>query len=108
MVAKARRKRILKKKSVTAQYLNGEKEIPCPHARRPGKPKQFIEMIGASGNNLQECQREIPARHIYLRDRRIGFGQIDLDHRHALPRRFSKILMKSQRATPALQTDQGL
>jgi excinuclease ABC subunit A len=48
------------KKSVTAAYMNGTKEIPIPKARRKGKAKQCIEVIGASGNNLQNVSAKIP------------------------------------------------
>ncbi len=48
------------KNSVTAQYMRGEREIPVPHKRRKGKPKQFIEVIGASGNNLKNVSAKIP------------------------------------------------
>jgi excinuclease ABC subunit A len=48
------------KKSVTAAYMNGTREIPIPKARRKGKAKQFIEVIGATGNNLQNVSAKIP------------------------------------------------
>jgi excinuclease ABC subunit A len=48
------------KDSLTAQYLTGKKEIPIPAKRRPGKSKQFIEVIGATGNNLKNISAKIP------------------------------------------------
>ena len=61
VVAEGTLKELLKsRKSLTAQYLNGEREISVPHTRRPGKSKQFIEVIGASGNNLQNVSAKIP------------------------------------------------
>ncbi|MGQ0528158.1 MAG: excinuclease ABC subunit UvrA [Alphaproteobacteria bacterium] len=48
------------KKSITAQYMTGARVIPVPHKRRPGKPKQAIKIIGATGNNLQNVSASIP------------------------------------------------
>ncbi len=52
------------KDSITAQYMRGEKEIPIPQKRRiakgNGKSKQYIEVIGANGNNLQNIDVKIP------------------------------------------------
>lgn len=46
--------------SITAAYLRGDKEIPVPGRRQAGKAKQFIEIKGASGNNLQNVDVKIP------------------------------------------------
>jgi len=48
------------KNSLTADYMSGRKEIAVPAERRKGKPKQFIEVIEASGNNLQDVSAKIP------------------------------------------------
>ncbi|MBI4030607.1 MAG: excinuclease ABC subunit UvrA [Proteobacteria bacterium] len=48
------------KDSVTGQYLTGKKSIPVPSRRRAGKPKQFIEIIGATGHNLKNVSAKIP------------------------------------------------
>ncbi len=56
------------KKSLTAQYLNGSKEIPLPKARRRGKTikskkgtqTQYIEVTGARENNLKNVHAKIP------------------------------------------------
>lgn len=48
------------KDSITADYLTGRKSIPVPKTRRPGKPKQFIELNGCTGNNLQNIDGKIP------------------------------------------------
>lgn len=45
--------------SVTAQYLNGKREIAVPSERRPGNG-HFIEMKGATGNNLQKVNLKLP------------------------------------------------
>ncbi|MFK7839015.1 MAG: excinuclease ABC subunit UvrA [Bdellovibrionales bacterium] len=46
--------------SMTADYMNGKREIAVPIKRRKGKPKQFLEVIEASGNNLQNISAKIP------------------------------------------------
>ena len=54
-------KEILKcKNSLTADYLSGKKEVPIPRQRRAGKKGQNIEVIGATGNNLQNISAKIP------------------------------------------------
>ena len=46
--------------SETAQYLTGRKSVPVPSERRPGKKGQFIEVEGATGNNLKNIDVQIP------------------------------------------------
>lgn len=51
---------ILKNKnSITGHYLSGEKRIHKPAARRKGNG-HFLEMLGASGNNLHDVNLRIP------------------------------------------------
>ncbi|MBU0576968.1 excinuclease ABC subunit UvrA [Patescibacteria group bacterium] len=47
------------KKSLTGQYLSGEKEIPIPKERRKGSGK-YLEIIGAQENNLKNVGVKIP------------------------------------------------
>lgn len=47
------------KKSLTGQYLSGEKTVICPMKRRPGS-KEHIEIIGAAENNLKNINVKIP------------------------------------------------
>ncbi|MEG8947597.1 excinuclease ABC subunit UvrA [Rosettibacter firmus] len=47
------------KNSLTAQYLKNQKRIEIPKERRKGNGK-FIELIGASGNNLKNVNLKIP------------------------------------------------
>ena len=47
------------KDSITAQYLNGTKEITVPKNRRVGNGKK-IELTGATSNNLQNVDVTIP------------------------------------------------
>lgn len=50
---------VLASKSETAAYLNGKKVIPIPAERRKGNGK-YIQLSGASGNNLQQVQVHFP------------------------------------------------
>jgi excinuclease ABC subunit A len=47
-------------KSLTGQYLAGEREVPVPERRRPVSPSRMLKVIGASGNNLKHVTGEIP------------------------------------------------
>jgi excinuclease ABC subunit A len=47
-------------KSLTGQYLSGNREIEIPERRRPYSSKRLLKVIGASGNNLKNVTGEIP------------------------------------------------
>src|SRR5205814_1937983 len=58
IVAQGTLQQFLKSNSLTAQYLNGKREIPVPKTRK--KPNgEFIKLIGATGNNLKNIDVEI-------------------------------------------------
>ncbi len=60
VVAQGTLKQILKsKKSLTADYLNGTREITVPAERRKGNGKK-LTVHGASANNLQNITASIP------------------------------------------------
>ena len=46
--------------SITGQYLTGMRQIPVPPVRRKGRKKQSLKIVGASANNLQNVDAEIP------------------------------------------------
>ncbi|MGH1428963.1 MAG: excinuclease ABC subunit UvrA [Arenicella sp.] len=48
------------KNSVTGQYLSGAKTIDIPEKRHTVKNDQYLEIIGASGNNLNDVDVKIP------------------------------------------------
>lgn len=50
---------IIKSNSVTAQYLNGTKQIEVPKTRRKGNGKKLV-IKGATGNNLKNVTVEFP------------------------------------------------
>jgi excinuclease ABC subunit A len=47
-------------KSITGQYLSGEREIAVPDQRRPISRKRVLRVVGATGNNLKSVTAEIP------------------------------------------------
>lgn len=47
-------------KSLTGQYLTGKREVAVPANRRPGRKDQFISIIGAEANNLQNVTVDFP------------------------------------------------
>tara|TARA_B100000700_G_scaffold155191_1_gene172367 strand:- start:3796 stop:6672 length:2877 start_codon:yes stop_codon:yes gene_type:complete len=48
------------KNSITGNYLSGKKFIEIPKKRKTAKNGRFLEIIGASGNNLQNVDLKIP------------------------------------------------
>jgi excinuclease ABC subunit A len=59
IVSEGTPQQILKHHTLTAQYLNGEKEIAIPKTRREGNGKS-LKLTGATGNNLKNVSIEIP------------------------------------------------
>ena len=47
-------------KSITGNYLSGKKYIALPKKRRTAKNGRFIEISGATGNNLKNVNLKIP------------------------------------------------
>lgn len=48
------------KNSITGQYLSGKKSISIPPKRLAPNPRQMLKLCGASGNNLNNVDLEIP------------------------------------------------
>ncbi len=46
--------------SITGNYLSGKKFIPVPSKRKTAKNGRFLEITGASGNNLKNVDLKIP------------------------------------------------
>lgn len=59
IVAQGSPSELLKSKTITAQYINGERSIEIPKQRRKGNGKS-IKLEKASGNNLKNVDIEIP------------------------------------------------
>ena len=47
-------------KSITGNYLSGKKYIALPRKRRTAKNGRFLEILGATGNNLKKVDLRIP------------------------------------------------
>jgi len=61
IIAEGDVKQIIKnEKSITGNYLSGKKFIGIPKKRRLAKNGRFIEINGASGNNLKKVNLKIP------------------------------------------------
>ena len=58
-------KEILKHNTLTAQYLNGKKKIEIPKKRREGNGN-YIELTGATGNNLKNVSVKLPLGKMIL------------------------------------------
>lgn len=52
-------KKLLKKRTLTADYLSGKITTGVPSVRRQGNGK-YLELIGASGNNLKNVDLKLP------------------------------------------------
>ena len=48
------------KESITGNYLSGKKIIEVPKKRKTAKNGRFLEILGASGNNLKKVDLKIP------------------------------------------------
>ncbi|MFL9835942.1 excinuclease ABC subunit UvrA [Flavobacterium sp. ST-75] len=59
IVSKGTPQQLLKEHTLTASYLNGEREITVPKKRREGNGKS-IKLSGATGNNLKNVTVEFP------------------------------------------------
>jgi len=46
--------------SITGQYLSGVRSIAVPAERHQADPKKMLQLIGATGNNLQNVTLDIP------------------------------------------------
>ncbi len=59
LVAAGKPKDFLKKKTLTSDYLKARKKIEVPKERRKGKG-EYLELKGATGNNLKNVSIKIP------------------------------------------------
>ncbi|MFN8276720.1 MAG: excinuclease ABC subunit UvrA [Chitinophagales bacterium] len=64
------------KKSLTGRYLRGELNIPTPDTRR--KPVHYIELTGATQNNLKEVDIRIPLNALTVVSGVSGSGKTTL------------------------------
>ena len=65
IIAQGTPKEVIKNDSLTAHYLNGERTIAVPSERRKGNGK-YLELKGASGNNLKNVSLKFPLGKLIL------------------------------------------
>ena len=51
---------LAEKKSITGQFLSGKRRIEVPRSRHVYDKNRVVKLIGASGNNLQSVDLEVP------------------------------------------------
>ena len=60
IVAEGSYKEILKSDSITGKYLSNRNYIPIPKNRRLAKNGRFLQILSASGNNLNNVNLKVP------------------------------------------------
>ena len=81
--------------SVTGQYLNGKLSIPIPKRRPITEETLYLELLGASGNNLKNVDLRIPAKHLVCITGVSGSGKSTLIN-HTLAKIAAKRLHRAQ------------
>jgi len=77
VVAQGTPDKILKSNSLTAQYLNGKKEVAIPATRRKGNGLE-LSLKGATGNNLRNVDVDFPLGKMILVTGVSGSGKSSL------------------------------
>lgn len=77
VVAEGTPKQILKADSLTAEYLNGKKEVAIPKERRKGNG-HVLSLKGAKGNNLKNVSVDFPLGKLILVTGVSGSGKSSL------------------------------
>ncbi|WP_143962840.1 excinuclease ABC subunit UvrA [Litoribacter populi] len=84
IVAQGKPQEFLAQNSVTAQYLNGQRNIAIPEKRRKGSGKT-LKLTNAHGNNLQNVTLEIPLASMVCVTGVSGSGKSTLIHETLYP-----------------------
>ncbi|MEE9350423.1 MAG: excinuclease ABC subunit UvrA [Flavobacteriaceae bacterium] len=96
LVAEGTYSEILKSDSLTAQYLNGSLEINVPRVRR--KSKNFIRIIGARENNLQNINVAFPLQNLTVVTGVSGSGKSTLVKKILFPAIHKKLNQYGEKA----------
>lgn len=99
-------KEMLKKNTITAEYLNGIREINVPEKTREGKGKSII-LKGASGNNLKGVDVEFPLGKLILVTGVSGSGKSTLINETLQPI-LSQHFYRSQRRPMPYESIEGI
>ena len=97
---------MLKKNTITAQYLNGQRKIALPEKRRPGNGKQLV-LRGCRGNNLKNIDVEFPLGKLIVVTGVSGSGKSTLVNETLYPI-LSKHFYRSLQAPMPYDDIQGL
>lgn len=92
IIAQGTPKEFLKQNSETAKFLSGKKTIPVPTKRRKGNGS-IMEILGASGHNLQNVDLSIPLGNLIVVSGVSGSGKSSLINETLFPT-LNKILYK--------------
>ena len=92
IIAQGTPKEFLKQNSETAKFLSGKKNIPVPTKRRKGNGS-ILEILGASGHNLQNVDLSIPLGNLIVVSGVSGSGKSSLINETLFPT-LNKILYK--------------
>lgn len=106
LVAAATPKDMLKLNTITAQYINGKKQIEVPKERRKGNGKK-ISLKNASGNNLKNVSVDFPLGNFIVVSGVSGSGKSTLINETLYPI-LSSHFYKSEKKPLAYKSISGL
>ncbi len=106
IVAQGTPSEIIKTNTLTAQYLNGSKQIEVPSKRRKGNGNKII-LKGANGNNLKKVDLELPLGTLICVTGVSGSGKSSIINETLYPA-ISKKLYRSERNPLPYKTIEGL
>ena len=92
-------KKMLKSKTLTADYLTGRRKIELPESRRPGSGK-FLTLKGAKGHNLKDVTLRIPLGTLTVVSGVSGSGKSSLINGTLRPILTAKLYRSQQQPLP--------